>query len=109
MPDPNEVGAIWKQSNERGTQWLRVKVNLERLLELTGGAVGPVTLVAFSRTKTKDEQPDYDLLLSNRRHQQVVAPEPEADVRPNTPSETDTEWDAVPGTMSEARRRAHER
>lgn len=63
MPkDPNEVGAIWEKKSQRGTPYLSVNVKLERLIELNGGVVGDVDLVAFTiDEKSKTTSPDYRL------------------------------------------------
>jgi len=107
MPkDPNDVGAVWKKFNERGTKWLSLNLNLERLLELTGGDTGTVKLVAFERKKFEDKQPDYQLLYPRQRA--ASAPEADPDVphsmRPNTPGVRDVDYGEIAGTASYRRR-----
>jgi len=103
MPNNNDqrVGAIWKKRNERGTQWLGLRIDIEHILALTGGDVGQVNLVAFSRPKTTDEQPDYEVLWAKTQ--------PAQSSRPNTPRVQDTDMGEMPGTVSYRRRQARER
>jgi uncharacterized protein (DUF736 family) len=62
MPDPNEVGALWKKSNERG-RYLSVSLDIDKLLELNGGATGKVNLVAYpiAGEKANPNAPDLRL------------------------------------------------
>jgi len=93
-----KVGGIWKKCNERGTQWLAMRLNVEEILTLAGGDVGLVNLVAFSRPKTADNQPDYDVLWAKTQ------PTQELPARPNTPGVRDVDYGEIAGTASYRRR-----
>lgn len=67
MANPNEVGAAWKKESQSGLKYLSVSLNLDKLMEATGGLTnGKVNLALFAKKgeKTKDTQPDYDLVYS---------------------------------------------
>jgi uncharacterized protein (DUF736 family) len=56
----NEVGAAWKKTGTRGEYW-SVSLDLDALLELTGGATGKVNLDMYENTFKRDnpKAPDY--------------------------------------------------
>lgn len=63
MPkDPNEVGAMWKKTNDRG-EYFSVSLDLEMTLALTGGDTGKVDLKVFPNDYKNDNPnaPDYRL------------------------------------------------
>lgn len=69
MPNQNEVGAAWKKQAASGLTYLSVSLNLDKLMEATGGLTnGKVNLALFAKkNKSKDSQPDYDLVYSPRQ------------------------------------------
>jgi len=62
MPRENEVGAVWKKSNDKG-DYLSISLDLDALLQLTGGATGKVDIKAYpiEFEKTNPNAPDLRL------------------------------------------------
>lgn len=89
MPDPNEVGAGWKKQSANGVKYLSLSLDLDKFHEVSGGqSNGRVNFVLFARKgeKTKESQPDYNLIFSApskssamRREQGAKQPQPPDD------------------------------
>lgn len=60
MRKPNDVGVAWKKTNERG-EYLSIALDVNILLELTGGAVEKVNLNAYPIISDHPKAPDYQL------------------------------------------------
>ena len=69
-----QVGALWKHTAKQGD----TGVFLSGTLDL--GALGDVPIVVFKNTrKTKDNQPDYRIVLSSRPTAKKDAESPETE------------------------------
>jgi hypothetical protein len=60
MRKPNDVGVAWKKTNERG-EYLSIALDVDVLLELTGGTVEKVNLNAYPIISDHPKAPDYQL------------------------------------------------
>lgn len=77
----NEVGAVWNKRNNKG-EYLSISIDLDALLELTGGATGKVNLNGYliEFEKTNPNAPDYRVKYYPRTGASapVAAPRPAA-------------------------------
>jgi hypothetical protein len=60
MRKPNDVGVAWKKTNERG-DYLSIALDLDVLVEMTGGAIEKVNLNAYPIISDHPKAPDYQL------------------------------------------------
>jgi hypothetical protein len=70
MPKGNEVGAAWAKTSGNGIKYLSVSLDLDRLMAVTHNQTnGKINLALFKKKgeKTKDTQPDFDLVFSPRQ------------------------------------------
>jgi uncharacterized protein (DUF736 family) len=81
---PNDVGAIWKKTNEKG-DYLSISLDIDALLELTGGVIsGKVNINGYPITSSSDRAPDYQLKFYPPRTGQG----PSQPARPTRPAPT---------------------
>jgi uncharacterized protein (DUF736 family) len=76
--DKNEVGAGWNKESSRGP-FISLALDLDDLLEMTGGATGKVTLFLFPIDDTKkksDKAPDHRLKYPPAKGTRTTAPTP---------------------------------
>jgi uncharacterized protein (DUF736 family) len=64
--DPNEIGAAWKKTNDKG-EYLSVALDLDALLVLTGGATGKIDLSMYPIESENPKAPAYRLKYYPRR------------------------------------------
>jgi len=57
---PNDVGAIWKKSNERG-EYLSISLDVDALLELSGGVMGKLNINGYPISSEHPNAPDFQL------------------------------------------------
>lgn len=75
---PNEVGAIWKKANDKG-EYLSMQVDLDALLELTGGVMsGKVFINGYPLKNSSDRAPVYRLMYYPPRSGEQPARRPAA-------------------------------
>lgn len=117
----NEVGAAWIKQGNNG-EYISLALDLDALLELTGGATGKIDLKAYpiEAEKLNPRSPDYRLKYYPRLDpgdaprvtrapaEPLLDDDLELDPRPNTPGVIDPDMGDIPGTVTHRRRRARD-
>ena len=57
---PNDIGAAWKKDGENG-KYVSIALDLEMLMEMTGGAVDTVNLQLYPIISDHPKAPDFSL------------------------------------------------
>lgn len=62
MRNENDVGAGWRKRSKKNVDYISISLDVDRLLELSGGATGKLNLVCFLNTSSNPKAPDFQLM-----------------------------------------------
>jgi hypothetical protein len=72
---PNDVGAAWKKRNDKG-DYLSVSLDVDKLLKLSGGETGQLSLNMYPIQSDHPKAPDYSLKFYPKAGVSTRAPRP---------------------------------